>query len=153
MRSGAIPIYRRGYGSARSRGAAAPRPLIWEDGQLRQINVASTTEHRASVVHAHSSIPFPGAVVSRGTGSSAPCPVSSAGLLTPFSLRGRGRGGRPRVRNKLLTRPSTQREDATPTFRIPEMNAVSPSVPVLHSILSDCSISLLLCVSENRWET
>ncbi|KAL5111036.1 HMG domain-containing protein 4 [Taenia crassiceps] len=135
---GTIPIYRRGYGAVRSRGVT-PRPLVWEDGRLRQVEVPEQSSNN---------LPFPGAVVGRGgifPPSSLPPPSSSissaAGgdgtegsmeFRSPL-LRGRGRTVRQRGRGKGLTpftpssRSSCQREGGTPAFRMPEFNANLPS--------------------------
>ncbi|VDM34757.1 unnamed protein product [Hydatigera taeniaeformis] len=143
LHRGTIPIYRRGYGAVRSRGVT-PRPLVWEDGRLRQIEVPE---------HSHNNLPFPGAVVGRGgifPPSSLP-PLSSSvspatggegtegGMEIRSSLlRGRGRTrrtSRQRGRGKSSTplsssRPSWQREGGTPAFRMPEINAVwFPDLP------------------------
>ncbi|KAH9283751.1 hypothetical protein ECG_04614 [Echinococcus granulosus] len=136
---GTIPIYRRGYGAVRSRGVA-PRPLVWEDGRLRHIQVPEEPPNN---------LPFPGAVVGRGgifPPPSFPPPSSSA--VSPATggeggegdmefrsplLKGRGRTGRQRGRGKVSTpvasssRSSWQREGGTPTFRMPEINANLPS--------------------------
>ncbi|VDK33989.1 unnamed protein product [Taenia asiatica] len=139
LQRGTIPIYRRGYGAVRSRGVT-PRPLVWEDGRLRQIEVPEQPSN---------SLPFPGAVVGLSgivPPSSLPPPSSSSASpatggegaegSTEFRsplLRGRGRIGRQRGRGKGLTplpsssRSSWQREGGTPAFKMPEFNANLPS--------------------------
>ncbi|KAM7537710.1 hypothetical protein Aperf_G00000073751 [Anoplocephala perfoliata] len=139
QRGGAkIPIYRRGYGVARA-GAVNPRPLVWEDGRLRQIEAEPSTpaESQPSIE------PFPGAVV--GHGMFPPPTLSSPQRLSlvrseDMSMKARGRIARSRgkVRGGISglmspsgsttsSRPRTTKEDGpTGTLKVPEMDASLP---------------------------
>lgn len=139
QREGAkIPIYRRGYGVNRA-GAVNPRPLIWEDGRLRQIEAEPSilTESQPSAK------PFPGAVVGRGMfPPAAPSSAQRLSLLRSedMSLKARGRFGRSRGKGRgsisssmspavsaTSSRPSrvTREDGSTGLFKVPEMDTVS----------------------------
>ncbi|KAM3187648.1 hypothetical protein ACTXT7_001922 [Hymenolepis weldensis] len=139
---GKIPIYRRSYGV----GQVKPRPLVWEDGRLRQIQ-SEQPESPANAIQPSATEPFPGAVVGCGTFS----PSNSATMTTPVSrfppsrgegmsmkttagMGGRARGKARSVMSGIMSptgsitssRPSRRDEGPSGTFKIPEMDASLP---------------------------
>nr|CDS27989.2 26S proteasome non ATPase regulatory subunit [Hymenolepis microstoma] len=147
---GKIPIYRRSYGV----GQVKPRPLVWEDGRLRQIQ-PEQSESPANPIQSSSTEPFLGAAASRGVFS----PSNSATMITSvprFSSfkgdkmgmkatsgiggrsRGKGRGATSGIMSPtgsmISSRPSRKYEGQSGTFKIPEMDASLPETK-RHSIL------------------
>ncbi|VDD76988.1 unnamed protein product [Mesocestoides corti] len=114
---GTIPIYRRGYGVARARGMV-PRPLVWEDGRLRQIGLEDDA----------CGLPFPGAVLGRSTGSLPSAPHVDVDEFGSNVQRGRGRVCRPRGRIKVHpSKPIRQWDENVPSYRLPEISSALPS--------------------------
>ncbi|VDO13735.1 unnamed protein product [Rodentolepis nana] len=139
---GKIPIYRRSYGV----GQVKPRPLIWEDGRLRQIQ-PEQPESPVNPIQSSTTDSFLGTAAGRGVFSPSNSTTMTTSVPRFSSFKGdrmgikanSGIGGRSKGKGKgatlgfmsptgsmISSRPSRRDEGQSGTFKIPEMDASLP---------------------------